>query len=98
MPTCSAPQFNFDLLFVTPFKRFIPGFAQVLLGFPPPLQGPYSYLCSYGGRSFSIIDTETGKMVADSGDDLEDQVYKEAMMLKAKGVRAASMQNRLCMT
>eukprot|EP00983_Pelagomonas_calceolata_P000194 6122-Pelagomonas_calceolata.AAC.1 len=23
--------------------------------------------------------------VADSGDDLEDQVYKEAMMLKAKG-------------
>ncbi|KAF5825336.1 hypothetical protein DUNSADRAFT_11443, partial [Dunaliella salina] len=48
-------------------------------------QGPYSYLCSYGGRSFSIIDTETGKMVADTGDDLEDQVYKEAMMLKDAG-------------
>eukprot|EP00983_Pelagomonas_calceolata_P039857 1137362-Pelagomonas_calceolata.AAC.4 len=52
---------------------------------PFPSQGPYSYFCAYGGRSFSIIDTETGKMVADSGDDLEDRVYQEAMMLKDAG-------------
>ena len=35
------------------------------------VQFPYSTLCTYGGRSFSILDAGTGSMVYDSGDEIE---------------------------
>ena len=40
-------------------------------GYSPALaynqQGPYSTFCTYGGRSFSILDANTGSLVYESG-------------------------------
>ena len=38
-------------------------------------QGPYNSFCTYGGRSFSILDAHTGSMLYDSGDEIEVRVW-----------------------
>lgn len=41
------------------------------------LQGPYSTLCTYGARSFLILDAVTGRAVFESGDEFETIVSQQ---------------------
>lgn len=52
--------------------------------------GKYEKLFTYGARSFSIWDADTGALVFDSGDDFERVVYNDATSLllnSANGLR-----------
>jgi hypothetical protein len=53
--------------------------------------GKYEKLFTYGARSFSIWDADTGALVFDSGDDFERVVYNDATPLllnnNSKGLR-----------
>ena len=56
--------------FIDPFCGLQPGAYNPALSYSQ--QGPYVQFCTYGGRSFSILDTaKNGSMLYDSGDDFE---------------------------
>jgi hypothetical protein len=56
--------------------------------------GEYEKLFTYGARSFSIWDADTGALVFDSGDDFERVVYNDATPSLLFGALKGRMDNK----
>jgi hypothetical protein len=56
--------------------------------------GKYEKLFTYGARSFSIWDADTGSLVFDSGDDFERRVYNDATPSLLFGALKGRMDNK----